>query len=134
MKCIKKPVPHPVVFAAGDGVLETREGLVAFAAGDAIVTGVEGECWPIGRARFERDYVALNTGEPGCNGLYMKQPQPVEAEQLTQAHAITLSAARGVLTTQPGDWLITAADGEQWVVADAIFRQTYRACDDPEPA
>jgi len=36
-----------VHFAAAAGQLQTLEGPVAYAAGDAIVTGVAGEQWPV---------------------------------------------------------------------------------------
>jgi len=43
----KKPIPLEFRYAETDETIETKEGSVAAKAGDAIMTGTEGEQWPI---------------------------------------------------------------------------------------
>lgn len=130
MRYIKTPLPQAVRFAAAAGEMETLEGVVKVAAGDAIVTGVEGEQWPIARARFEADYEAINPTRRGEAGLYRKRAIPVQARQTDTATIISLASGAGELRAQPGDWIITNDIGEQWVVAQTVFSKTYKPYDD----
>ena len=107
----------------------TLEGPVRHAAGDAILTGSAGEQWPIPRAIFEATYAPVAPLRSGEDGAYIKKAIPVEARQADRAEVVTLGDGRGQIHAQPGDWIVTAPDGRQWVVAEAIFRTTYRAAD-----
>lgn len=40
-----------------------------------------------------------------------------------------LPTKEGKMTFKKGDWIATGIDGEHWVIADDIFRQTYERCD-----
>jgi hypothetical protein len=40
--------------ADADGIFETREGSVPDKSGDALLTGPDGESWPIEKERFSR--------------------------------------------------------------------------------
>lgn len=54
---------------------------------------------------------------------YVKRPIPVTAEQateVTQIHTI-----EGVMTAQPGDYIVTGVEGEKWPVKKSIFEKTY---------
>ena len=51
-QAFKLPVIHNVVFAEVAGVCETLEGAVPYKSGDAIVTGVADERWPVSREYF----------------------------------------------------------------------------------
>ncbi len=53
---MKKPVPVKVEFATEDGVMQTKEGPVRYEKGQAILTGVQGERWPMPRERLEATY------------------------------------------------------------------------------
>ena len=127
MKHHKLPFPVIVHFATLPGVTVTLEGPVRHEAGDAILTGSAGEQWPIPRAVFEATYAPVAPLRSGENGAYIKKAIPVEARQADRAEVITLGDGRGEIHAQPGDWIVTAPDGRQWVVAEAIFRTTYRA-------
>src|SRR4051794_41552182 len=73
----KKPTPVQVEFAAADGVCETLEGPVRFRAGDAILTGVQGERWPVRRDLFMAGYQAVPptpTGEAAGNRKIPPRP------------------------------------------------------------
>ena len=125
MKYQKQPVPVAVSFAAAAGEIPTLEGPVRCAAGDAILTGVQCEHWPITRAQFEASYEPLAPLAMGEDGLYVKKPLAVEARQLDHATSVDLAQQQGCLHAKPGDWLVSAPDGAQWVVADEIFRASY---------
>lgn len=38
----------------------------------------------------------------------------------------SLETLEGTVSAQPGDWIVTAADGSTWVVPDVVFRRSYR--------
>lgn len=125
MKYRKKPIPHSVSFAKAAGTLQTLEGPVDYASGDALMTGVAEEHWPISRPRFEATYTPVPPTVMGENGLYLKMPIPVSAYQAHDNEMISLGDGRGELRAKPGDWIVTSPDGKQWVVADSIFHDTY---------
>jgi len=60
VRVCKRLIPVAVKFASDFGTCETREGDVSFCAGDAILTGVEGEQWPIERPKFDASYAAIS--------------------------------------------------------------------------
>ena len=127
MHYVKIPRPVAVAFAASAGELLTREGPVAYAAGDALLTGVAGERWPIRRGDFELSYEPVAPTEAGLAGHYRKRAVVVSARQVTQALTIATHSGSGLLQAQVGDWVVSNAQGQRWVVADAIFRLSYLA-------
>nr|WP_229265357.1 PGDYG domain-containing protein [Duganella sp. 1224] len=118
----KLPVPVHARFADADGVCQTLEGPVPYHAGDAILTGVRGEQWPMLCTRFKQSYEPL----PGQPGQYRKRPQTVLALRLDHAIEVAVNGRRGVLRGQPGDWLLQYGPGDFGVVAADIFDETYR--------
>jgi len=128
---VKRSLPLAVHFAASSGALKTLEGLVQYAPGDALMTGVVGEHWPIRRTDFEASYEPCDAQPMGVEGQYRKRPIPVFAQQLEQACTITLNGERGTLKGKPGDWLLRDQSGRAWVVADALFQLSYAALDVP---
>lgn len=121
----KLPLPVSVRFAGADGICTTREGDVAYRAGDAILTGVEGEQWPVPRARFEETYSPLEATEMGQPGPYVKGPQSAWALKLEEPASVTVGWRDDPLHGGPGDWLIQYAEGDQAIVAASIFARTY---------
>lgn len=115
-----------VEFARADGTLETLEGRVHYQTGDALLTGSTSERWPVRRAGFDERYSPTGATAPDTDGTYVKRPLPVLARRIVEAFAVRLPDGQ-VLHGQPGDWLVQYAPGDQAVVADAIFRATYRA-------
>ena len=95
-------------------------------AGDAILTGVAGEHWPIARLAFEDSYQAVLPAKMGDVGMYCKRPMIVEARRVAHTSTVVLSNA-DVLSAKPGDWIVTGPDGEEWVVEANIFAKTYEA-------
>lgn len=125
MKFKKKAIEVDVTFAKQAGKLVTLEGEITYQVGDAILTGITNERWPIARSRFEVTYQPIPQIRMGFDGKYFKRPISVDATQSTEITLISLNNSRGVLTANVGDWIITEDSGEQWVVADEIFLKTY---------
>lgn len=121
-----RPVPLYIVFARQAGIIQTLEGPVSHQGGDAIATGTAGERWPIPRQRFEQRYQALDPqGGMGMDGWFVKKPIVVQARRTEVAMRIPLNGGRGTLLARSGDWILTGADDNVWVVADGIFQQSY---------
>ena len=133
MKAIKRPLPVQVTFAVAGGTLDTLEGPVAYTSGDAILTGIKGEHWPMHRVDFAERYEPCEGQVMFADGVYVKRRAIVEAEQLDAPLAICI-AGRGQLQGRLGDWLITGADGDQWIVGADIFIETYELQSDADSA
>lgn len=129
-----RPVVVRACFSSVPGVVNTLEGPVVVGVGDAIVTGVAGERWPIARARFLASHVAQSPTVPGEDGAYAKRPKIVWALHLEQPHSVTLSSGRGVLKGRAGDYLVQYAVGDQAIVEGSIFERTYDRLDPRRPA
>ncbi len=54
---------------------------------------------------------------------YRKRPVVIEARQLTEVH--TIQTLEGVMTGNPGDWLIIGVAGEQYPCKAEIFKEIY---------
>lgn len=120
----KREYPVQVRFAPADEFVPTREGRVCAHAGDAIVTGGEGEQWPVRPDVFHARYrpaAPLAAGQPGT---YLSRPIDVVALAMDAAFAVDLADGDRLLG-QPGDWLVEYADGGLAIVAAAIFPNTY---------
>jgi hypothetical protein len=130
LRVCKKPVPVHVEFAAADGICRTLEGEVRFRAGDALLTGGQGEHWPVRRDLFLSSYEPVPPTRSGANGTYRKLPAVARARRLTAAAEVSVSWQNDPLHGQAGDWLIRYADGSYGIVRDSIFRETYAPADD----
>lgn len=89
---------YTVRFCQGQEQVETLEGQVQAALGDAVVTGSQGEQWPVPRADFGRKYAPCDNIPMGVAGQYKKRLAFVRAEKLHQEESIELNADRGRLT------------------------------------
>jgi hypothetical protein len=127
LRVSKKPTSVQVQFAAADGVCETLEGPVRFRAGDAILTGVQGERWPVRRDLFMAGYRPVPPTPPGENGHYRKMPTLTYALRLDRPRDVPVNWQHDPLHGRPGDWLLHYADGSYSVIKDSIFRESYAA-------
>ncbi|MDL2268305.1 PGDYG domain-containing protein [Desulfovibrio sp. OttesenSCG-928-G15] len=123
MPVVKKPVPVVAEFASTPGVLHTLEGPVGYEQGDAILTGIAGERWPMQRTHFCNDYLPIAPTEQGENGTYRKRGRTVWALAMTEAFTVTTNGY--TLTGAPEDWLLQYGPNEYGIVAADIFQQTY---------
>lgn len=123
---IKKPIPVPVRFATQAGVVNTREGPVAYEAGAAICTGVEGEEWPVQQPRFSETYEPLPGIQAGQDGLYRKKRAEVRAKQISAGRSfVFVGAHREPIYGDVGDWLIQYSPEKRSIISDRVFRASY---------
>ena len=108
-----------VRFAAEAETLDTREGPVDAAPGDAVIAGAAGETWPVARAVFAQRYRHL------AGDTYMAVPLGVRACRQNAPFTALLADGRTRLHGAAGDWLIDYGDGSLGVVGAAIFPLTY---------
>lgn len=125
LRVCKRPDPVQVAFAGADGVCDTLEGPVQFKVGDAILTGVRGERWPVAREHFLASYEPVPPTRAGDGGSYRKRPSVAYALLLDRACEVPVGSQHDPLHGHPGDWLLQHADGSYGVVQDPIFRETY---------
>jgi len=116
----KKPIPLNFRFAEGDETIQTKEGPVRATAGAAIMTGTEGEQWPIPRDKFEQTYDVL---EPGTAA---KKDIPVFAKEMSEPFQVKVSWSDDLLQGEPGDYLVQYGPGDYGVVGREIFGKTYK--------
>lgn len=124
------PVTLEVHFAEANGTLQTLEGPVTYATGDAMVTGIHGERWPIPRSRFDASYHAAPNTQDQRDGRYMKNPREVWAWMADQDMEIPLRQGTGVLHAQAGAIVVQYGPGDCAVVQPDIFSKTYRRIPD----
>src|SRR4051794_37876146 len=110
LRAIKRPVLHFFRIAEKDEFIITREGLVEARRGDAILTGVKGEIWPIQANKFLATYDILS------NGQCRKKAIEVLAMQLDQPLQIAISERGNRLEGKRGDWLIQYAEVDFGIV------------------
>lgn len=110
-------------FASAAGVLHTREGMVAYETGDALLSGVQGEVWPVGKEFFAAHYAPVPPTQAGEDGTYAKKPLQVWAKCMREPFCVRIK--HSVLSGEKGDWLVHYGPGEYGVVAASIFAATY---------
>jgi hypothetical protein len=115
----------PVEFAAATCDVDTPEGVVRAKAGDAILTGTEGERWPVSRAKFFRKYRPKPPTLAGAAGLYVSLPGRIHALSMDRPFEVLLADGVSRLHGTAGDWLVDYGDGSLGIVARAIFAKTY---------
>ena len=150
----KKAYRVNVRFAEEPGVAQTREGPVPYLAGDAIITGIDGEIWPVSPKRFAAAYepeepAGLKEPEEFRDSretAKAREPaQPIEAGP-EKGHAggasyrsrpVTALALRvnapfrvelkkgGILGGKAGDWLMQYEDGSYGIVCSKLFDSLY---------
>lgn len=123
-RVVKRPLPVSVRFAKTDGVCQTLEGAVGYHAGDAILTGVAGEQWPVARSIFDERYGPADGTTPGNDGNYIKKPLVVFALRLDVPIEVSMPAG-GALHGALGDWLVQYGQADYGIIKDDIFCATY---------
>jgi hypothetical protein len=115
----KKPIPLEFRYAETDETIETKEGSVGAKAGDAIMTGTEGEQWPIPAEKFAQTYDDLG------DGTAAKKNIPVFAKEMSEPFQVKVSWSNDLLQGEPGDYLVQYGPGDYGVVGREIFGKTY---------
>jgi len=116
----KRPIPLEFRIAEEDEVIQTKEGPVRASAGDAIMTGTEGENWPIPGEKFKQTYDII---EPGTAA---KKNIAVFAKEMPETFQVKVSWSEDLLQGAPGDFLVQYGVGDYGVVGREIFKKTYK--------
>lgn len=125
LRVCKKPIPVRAEIAVADGLCETLEGPVHFRSGDAILTGVRGERWPVQRDLFFASYQSVPPTRQGESGNYRKAPSVAHALRLDTPREVPVGWQNDPLHGRQGDWLLQYADGTYSVLGDGVFRESY---------
>ncbi|HEY5263784.1 MAG TPA: PGDYG domain-containing protein [Steroidobacteraceae bacterium] len=118
-----------VRFTAAACTVQTPEGLVHAAPGDAIITGTAGEHWRVSRARFPEKYRPVPPTVAGEAGRYVSLPNRIVAVPMTDAFEVLLADGVSRLRGRAGEWLVDYGDGSLGIVSPAIFATTYEIID-----
>ena len=116
----KLPIPLEFRYAETDETIETKEGSVGAQAGDAIMTGTEGEEWPIPAEKFAETYDDLG------DGTAAKKNIPVFAKEMAEPFQVKVSWSDDLLQGEAGDYLVQYGVGDYGVVGREIFGKTYK--------
>jgi hypothetical protein len=120
-----RPIEVSVRFAECEQSVETLEGAVTCQAGDAILTGIRGEQWPVPATAFSSKYLPAEDQQPGEPGRYVKRLARVSAVQLKAPLEIKLSGDRGTLQGKKDDWCVWYGPDDAAIVAQGIFCESY---------
>ena len=85
----------------------------------AIMTGTEGEQWPIPAEKFTQTYNDLG------DGTAAKKNIPVFAMEMNEPFQVKVSWSDDLLQGEPGDYLVQYGPGDYGVVGREIFGKTY---------
>ena len=118
-----------VHFATLDTIVESREGIVHARAGDAILTGTQGEHWRVSKAHFASKYRAELLTQSGEDGTYVSRAYEVRVVAMREPFRVLLADGHSRLTGATGDWLVDYGDGSLGIVAQAIFPGSYELLD-----
>jgi hypothetical protein len=115
----KKPIPAEFRIATEAETIETKEGPVDANPGDAIMTGVEGEQWPIPAEKFASTYDDLE------DGTAAKRDIKVWVKEMPEQFQVKVSWSDALLQGEPGDYLVQYGDNDYGVVGASIFQKSY---------
>ena len=116
----KKPIPLSFRYAEADETIETKEGPVRATAGAVVMTGTEGEQWPIPAEKFAQTYDDLG------DGTAAKKNIPVFAKEMAVPFQVKVSWSDDLLQGRPSDYLVQYGPGDYGVVGREIFGKTYK--------
>lgn len=119
MKATKKPIVISYRLATSVEVINTLEGPVTAEVGDAIITGVKGEQYPVPRPNFDDWYTIVEPGKA------FKKAMTVEVEQLTAPREVTVGWSANPIHGDVGDYFITYGPNNFGIVRKDIFLETY---------
>jgi len=87
--------------------------------GDYRVTETRtGAQWSVAPGALRSGYVEVAPGEYEATG-------EITADRVVGRANHTVPSLEGSVVAHPGDWIVTAADGSQWVLVDSWFRSRY---------
>ncbi len=132
VRVVRRPLPVRVQFATEAGICQTLEGPVAYRMGDAVLTGIVGESWPVERDKFDQRYLPVEGTRVGLDGEYVKKTMMVLALQIDAPIEFSMPSG-GMLRGGKGDWLLQYGEGDYGIAKDEIFQATYAMSGDELP-
>lgn len=121
---VRQPLPVDIEISTQGGTLKTLEGFVPYQSGDALVSGIKGERWPVPIDTLRAFYTPIPPTRMGESGQYLRKANHVKAHRLDKAKAIKTSTG-ATLHGKKGDWLVEYGPGDHAVVREDIFESTY---------
>ena len=121
----RRPLVFEVAFNLEKVVIDTIEGPVHAEVGDAVVTGVRGERWPVRRAKFAELYEPVSGTSMGEDGYYRRRAVVVRTTRLTQPLSLFLPDEQGALSGNAGDWLVQHTDGSFGIVQSQTLKNFH---------
>lgn len=118
---VKKPVEVDAKQTLERKVINTLEGDITANPTDWIVTGVNGEQYPVSNENFIEIYDACE------NGRFRKKPIEVTAWQTNRE--LLIPYRNETLKASIGDYIVKHPDGSIAPVKPDIFKQTYDSCE-----
>ena len=118
-----------VTFAAQDGSLQSSVGPNHYRAGDALVTGADGDTWCVARARFDARYEPVSPLRAGADGAYRNLPQQVFARRIDEPFAVRRAVSGDWLEGAAGDWLLHYGPGDHGIASATRFALVYHPAD-----
>ncbi|MCH9633013.1 MAG: hypothetical protein S4CHLAM6_13640 [Chlamydiae bacterium] len=115
----KKNIVLDFEYAAKSGEIQTLEGKVACAAGDAIMTGTQGERWPISKDTFTATYNVVEEGKAS------KKKIVLYVYQMKEIFKVKVSWSNSLLEGKADDYLVQYGPNDFGVVEKEIFKETY---------
>lgn len=116
-KYVKKPVEISAIQINEPQIVHTLEGDVTANPTDWIITGVQGEQYPVPNTTFNEFY------EPCENGKFRKKPIQVTAWKTDRELLIPYN--NETLRASVGDYIVKQPNGTFSPVKPDIFDQTY---------
>ena len=115
----KKPIRLKYRISDTDDTIKTKEGEVKCKEGDFILTGTEGELWPIKSEKFKSTYKQIN------KNFASKKKLIVYALQMKDIFRVKVNWSDDILEGKYNDYLIEYNKGDYGIVDELIFRKTY---------
>lgn len=115
----KKPVPVSYEIAGQDGTLETLEGPVRYRKGFYIMTGPQGERYPITPERFSALY------DDGANNQAIPKRIIKRARLADHDGRVKTSWGDDLAYSAGEDYIVKHGANDYGVVKKDIFQQTY---------
>ena len=124
-RAVAKSEVVSVGFATAGGVLHSRVGPNHYAAGDALITGSDGDRWSVRRAIFDTKYGPEPGTVAGEPGRYRNRPSTVLARRFDEPFSIRRTSG-DLLVGRAGDWLLQYAKGDYGLASAERFAAVYR--------
>lgn len=126
---IKKPVSVSARPVTQPEPIETREGVVAAAPGDWVLTDNLGNKWPVSEAHLYSHYSQLVLSPGGQETQWIGRPIEVRVVKIKEPISVSVGSFQSYVRGEPGDWLIHYGNGTFGIVAESLFDALYQIKD-----